>query len=121
MRRCQRQAHTPHAADRQADQGHAIDVQVIEQRQGLACDVIQRRCAGRQRPGLTVAPEVQGDHPILLRQRGNLRRPHGLVPQVAAGQQDCRAGALIEVVEGLAVYRYEGHRVAPPVEREQED
>ncbi|MNR58093.1 hypothetical protein D3C85_1790110 [compost metagenome] len=56
-----------------------------------------------------MAPQVRGDHPVLLRQGGNLRRPHGLVPEIASGQQHCRARALIDVVQRLSVYGYEGH------------
>ncbi|MNG16392.1 hypothetical protein D3C84_1003030 [compost metagenome] len=94
---------------------------MIEQDQGLTRQVIQRRRTDRQRPGLAVPPQVQGYHTILLRERGNLRRPHGLVPQVTTGQQHRRAGTLIDVVEGLSVYRYEGHRLSPRAKREPED
>ncbi|MNI55608.1 hypothetical protein D3C73_1105690 [compost metagenome] len=119
--RRQRQARAPHATDRQAHQGDPVDVQVVEQRQCLAGNVVKIRGAFGQAPGLTVPPQVQGDHPVMRRQRGNLRRPHGLVPQVAAGQQYRRAGTLVNVMKGLSVNRYEGHRLVPLPEREEAD
>ncbi|MND46397.1 hypothetical protein D3C80_372710 [compost metagenome] len=121
MRCRQRQAHAPHAADRQADQSDPLDVQMIEQDQSLTRKVIQRRRTDRHWPGLAVSPQVQGYHTILLRQRGDLRCPHGLVPQVTTGQQNRRAAALIDVVKGLSIYRYVGHRLSPRIKMEPED
>ena len=113
LRRRQRQPHAPHATDRKPHQREAFYFQMIDQRQRLTGDIIQRPCALRKPPGFTMAPQVQRNHPILLRQRSNLRRPHVLVPQVTAGQQHRRASALINIVKGLSVYGQEGHRMTP--------
>ncbi|MNE76494.1 hypothetical protein D3C80_1727340 [compost metagenome] len=60
-----------------------------------------------QHIGITVAPQLGHYAAILPLERGNLRRPHGAVPQIAVTKQQDRALTLVQV--GQLTTRYLHH------------
>ena len=107
--RLQRRVHGHGAAEREPDQARALDAEIVEQREQVAGQLVDRVRAGRDRRAAVAAVVVAQDA-VLAGQRRRLRVPHLVRGAERAREHDDR-----RIVRALdAVVDARGHGASSP-------